>query len=35
LGLWGKVDAYVKAKPGTTTTSVPGVFAAVANGVYR
>jgi len=39
--LEGKVelhaDGYIKVKPGTTTTSVPGLFAAgdVADGVYR
>jgi thioredoxin reductase (NADPH) len=39
--LEGKVelhaDGYVKVRPGTTTTSVPGLFAAgdVADGVYR
>jgi thioredoxin reductase (NADPH) len=39
--LEGKVelhaDGYIKAKPGTTTWSVPGLFAAgdVADGVYR
>jgi thioredoxin reductase (NADPH) len=39
--LEGKVDlhpdGYIKVLPGTTTTSVPGLFAAgdVADGVYR
>jgi thioredoxin reductase (NADPH) len=39
--LVGKVelheDGYVKVKPGTTTTSIPGLFAAgdLADGVYR
>jgi thioredoxin reductase (NADPH) len=37
----GKVDlhpdGYIKVRPGTTTTNVPGLFAAgdVADGVYR
>jgi thioredoxin reductase (NADPH) len=37
LELWGKVDGYVEVKPGTTTTSVSGLFAAgdVADDVYR
>jgi thioredoxin reductase (NADPH) len=38
--LVGKVDlhsGYIKVQPGTTTTNVPGLFAAgdVADGVYR
>jgi thioredoxin reductase (NADPH) len=30
-------DGYIKVQPGTTTTNVPGLFAAsdVADGVYR
>ncbi|MEY9388203.1 thioredoxin reductase [Bradyrhizobium japonicum] len=30
-------DGYIKVKPGTTTTSIPGLFAAgdVADGIYR